>query len=55
MTVLYVVSLLLSGAVISDYVRLRKKNKKLGYNVSVLSEQVMKDYGENYVKSIIKF
>ncbi len=55
MTVLYVLTLLLSGAVFSDYVRLRKENKKLGYNVSVLSEQVMKDYGEEYVKSFIKF
>ncbi|WP_236653881.1 hypothetical protein [Staphylococcus delphini] len=55
MTVLYVLTLLLSGAVFSDYVRLRKENKKLGYNVSVLSEQIMKDYGEEYVKSIIKF
>ncbi len=55
MTVLYVLILLLGGAIISDYVRLRKENKKLGYNVSVLSEQIMKDYGEEYVKSIIKF
>ncbi len=55
MTVLYVLTLLLSGAIISDYMRLRKENKKLGYNVTVLSEQIMKDYGEEYVKSIIKF
>ncbi len=48
MTVLYVLALLLSGAIISDYIRIRKQNTKLRRNVAVLSEYVAKHYGLDY-------
>ncbi|EGQ0327381.1 TPA: hypothetical protein I1462_001673 [Staphylococcus pseudintermedius] len=48
MTVLYVLALLLSGAIISDYIRIRKQNTKLRRNVAVLSEYVVKHYGLDY-------
>ncbi|ELI5509410.1 hypothetical protein RRK11_000137 [Staphylococcus pseudintermedius] len=53
MTVLYVLTLLLSGAVFSDYVRLRKQNTKLRRNVVVLSEYVAKHYGLDYTYWLI--
>ncbi|HAR6047138.1 TPA: hypothetical protein I1648_000748 [Staphylococcus pseudintermedius] len=48
MTVLYVLALLLSGVIISDYIRIRKQNTKLRCNVAVLSEYVAKHYGLDY-------
>lgn len=53
MIALYVLTLLLSGAIVADYIRIRKQNTKLRRNVAVLSEYVAKHYGLDYTYWLI--
>lgn len=55
MTVSHVLVLIIIGALIADYVRLRKEKAKLKLNVSILAEQVMKDYGAEYTHKLIGY
>lgn len=55
MTVFHVLVLIIIGAFIADYVRLRKDKAKLKLNVSILTEQVMKDYGAEYTYKLINY
>ena len=47
--------LIIIGAFITDYVRLRKEKAKLRVNVSILAEHVMKDYGAEYTYKLINY
>ena len=55
MTVSHVLVLIIIGAFIADYVRLRKEKAKLRVNVSILAEQVMKDHGAEYTYKLIGY
>lgn len=55
MTIFHILWLLLVGAFIADYVRLRKEKDKLRVNVSILAEHVMKDYGAEYTYKLINY
>ncbi|MCE5042841.1 hypothetical protein DWB97_08570 [Staphylococcus chromogenes] len=53
MEILHLLGLLLTGAFVSDYIRIRKQNAKLSRNISVLSEYVAKHYGLDYTYWLI--
>ena len=55
MTAFHVLVLIIIGAFIADYVRLRKEKAKLRVNVSILAEHVMKDYGAEYTYKLIGY
>ncbi|SFX66247.1 hypothetical protein [Staphylococcus hominis] len=55
MTMFHMLELIIIGAFIADYVRLRKEKAKLKLNVSILAEQVMKDYGAEYTHKLIGY
>ncbi|MCG2467644.1 hypothetical protein K4P56_11880 [Staphylococcus epidermidis] len=55
MTAFHVLVLIIIGAFIADYVRLRKEKAKLRVNVSILAEHVMKDYGAEYTYKLIDY
>lgn len=55
MTMFHMLGLIIIGALIADYVRLRKEKAKLKLNVSILAEQVMKDYGAEYTYKLIDY
>ncbi|RIL69370.1 hypothetical protein BUY49_11320 [Staphylococcus devriesei] len=55
MTMFHMLWLIIIGALIADYVRLRKEKAKLKLNVSILAEQVMKDYGAEYTHKLINY
>lgn len=55
MTMFHILGLIIIGAFIADYVRLRKDKAKLKLNVSILAEQVMKDYGAEYTYKLINY
>lgn len=55
MTVFHILALIIIGAFIADYVRLRKEKAKLRVNVSILAERVMKDYGAEYTYKLIGY
>ncbi|EGQ0321117.1 hypothetical protein LNA65_001236 [Staphylococcus pseudintermedius] len=48
MEVLLLLGSLFTGAIVADYIRIRKQNTKLRRNVAVLSEYVVKHYGLDY-------
>lgn len=55
MTIFHILGLIIIGALIADYVRLRKEKAKLKLNISILAEQVMKDYGAEYTYKLINY
>lgn len=55
MTMFHILGLIIIGALIADYVRLRKEKAKLKLNISILAEQVMKDYGAEYTYKLINY
>ncbi|MBM6127399.1 hypothetical protein ACRS8G_09710 [Staphylococcus epidermidis] len=55
MTMFHILGLIIIGALIADYVRLRKEKAKLRVNVSILAEHVMKDYGAEYTYKLINY
>ncbi|MEJ7444297.1 hypothetical protein WL480_05165 [Staphylococcus hominis] len=55
MTMFHMLGLIIIGALIADYVRVRKEKAKLKLNVSILAEQVMKDYGAEYTYKLIDY
>ena len=55
MTMFHILGLIIIGALIADYVRLRKEKAKLKLNISILAEHVMKDYGAEYTYKLINY
>ncbi|EIW3378552.1 hypothetical protein MCU26_000494 [Staphylococcus pseudintermedius] len=53
MEVLLLLGLLFTGAIVADYIRIRKQNTKLRRNAAVLSEYVAKHYGLDYTYWLI--
>lgn len=53
MEILHLLGLLLTGAFVSDYIRIRKQNAKLSRNVTTLSKYVAKHYGLHYTYWLI--
>lgn len=53
MEILKLLGLLLTGAIVADYIRIRRQNAKLSRNVATLSEYVAKHYGLDYTYWLI--
>ncbi|MDT0715388.1 hypothetical protein RM629_03975 [Staphylococcus chromogenes] len=53
MEILHLLGLLLTGAIVADYIRIRRQNAKLSRNVATLSEYVAKHYGLDYTYWLI--